>query len=293
MPESAASEIKPALILGYHKDIPFEEYCAADAINNSKLSLMFQSPAHCHYDETDDSEEDETESAAKRIGRITHSMVLERDTFNNHYVTMPEGRKKPTSAQIKAAKPPEKTIELLQWWADFQAENDGKLIITQKELDVATSIRAAVHGVEITLNALTGGTSELTGFWRDWEHGCLMKMRLDMLNLGWLIDLKSCDSAKPDNFMRSIAKFGYHRQAAIYLDGHEAIKSEPAEGFMIIACEKKPPYVSVPYVLSKASIERGRIEYRAELARYLECKKSGVWMGYAEGTVDIDLPKWY
>ena len=278
--------------VGLHKGISFEEYFDTDAVNNSALSLIHQSPAHYKWQK--DHPEQDSETPAKLLGKVCHSMILEPETVPDEYAVLPEGKRRPTAAQLSAKKPTEKTIDLIKFWEAFDAQNAGKKMISAEQYNIASEMRDAVYRDRLVRNILTDGEKELTGLFKDWETNIWMKIRIDNLNKGWLGDVKTSDSASIDNFQRSIAKYGNHRQAALYLDGYKSITGEDANGFVIMVVEKTAPYCVVPYVIDEAAIEVGRAEYRDALKKLMHCQESGIWPGYVQDKmVDISLPKWY
>ena len=124
------------------------------------------------------------------------------------------------------------------------------------------------------------------------QHGVKCKAKADAIGDGVVIDLKTTIDAAPHEFQRSIATFGYFRQAAHYLDGYEATKGERAKDFIFVAVESQPPHAFALYRLDAASIAAGRLEMKRAAAVYRDCMQSGNWPGYEPGIATLALPRW-
>ena len=91
---------------------------------------------------------------------------------------------------------------------------------------------------------------------------------------------------------KAIANFGYARQGAHYLSPFDE-----RDRFIIIACEKKPPFAVAVYELSPEAVRRGAIEVRSLLFDWARCIDDfgwdQPWPSYAENEITLlDLPPW-
>lgn len=170
----------------------------------------------------------------------------------------------------------------------------GKEIITEEQLKIASDMRDSIHNHPKASKLLTGGQAEVSVFWDDPETGYQCKARIDYLRPGnVLVDLKTTQDASKEEFNRSIAKFGYHRQNAMYSDGYEVATGERAAAFVFVAVESKPPYAVGVYMLDEHAVETGRAEYGTLLVDFKQCQESGEWPAYSDDIEIIELPKWY
>ena len=284
------------------KNIPAKEYFAVDAASNSTLGKMKRSAAHCLEYINNPPEQ----TPAMAFGSMFHSLALEAHTFFDDYVIQPD-KKRPTSSQINAKKPSDATVDLIAFWEQWDGENAGKIPVKQDDYDTALAMATSIKNHKTANYFLTDGEAESSLFWQDWEHDYPMKCRIDYIKNGYTVDLKTTEDASLEEFKRSIAKFGYHRQNAVYVDGYKAVTGEDAKGFIFVAVEKKPPYAVAVYALdngsqegpennipaTESSIDKGRTEYRELLSQYIDCKKSGVWPAYSDDVEEISLPGWY
>jgi exodeoxyribonuclease VIII len=106
-----------------------------------------------------------------------------------------------------------------------------------------------------------------------------LKCKLDCVipSLGLIIDLKSSKDPSPYAWGWSAEEYGYHRQAAIYLDAMEAKYGHPFK-FLFGAVRSRKPYEAAAYYLDPDSLNRGRKEYSDLMDEYLDRKSTGDWL---------------
>ncbi len=110
---------------------------------------------------------------------------------------------------------------------------------------------------------------------------------------GWTLiaDLKSTNDASQWAFGSSVAKYGYHEQAAFYLEGLNVLA--PVERrFLFIAVEKERPFCCAIHELDDEAISEGTRLFRKHLRQLRECKEDNLWPGYPAEISTIQLPKW-
>jgi exodeoxyribonuclease VIII len=283
---------------GIFAGISNEEYHTGEGVSKSGLDLIHdQSPLHYWSKYLDPNREPRKETPALKLGQALHTAILEPEEFDNRYVLVPDGApRRPSITQINAKKPSDDTLYAIGWWDDFNAKNEGKVILDAGDSDMVKKVSTNARNHPLAKNILSVGVAEQSVFWTDPETGVLCKCRPD-----WLIDpnpncavldLKSALDASPEGFRRSAYNYGYHRAAAWYLDGVEAATGERPDAFMFLAVEKEPPYAVAYYYADEAMIELGRRECRAALRTYAECLSSGKWPGYADRLLPLGLPRW-
>lgn len=148
------------------------------------------------------------------------------------------------------------------------------------------------------------GKPEQTLIWRDEPTGVMRRARLDWVpaSVGGrllLADYKTSTAADPDHIERAVHSYGYHIQAAWYLDGAAALGLGDA-AFLFIFQMKTPPYLVTVAELDATTLRIGRELGRQALETYAECTASGHWPGFDLGdgrtTTDdiayISLPIW-
>lgn len=266
-----ASLVRAGIIPG----IPIEEYHRHGSVSKSQLDQLAKSPAHYLASLTTPRKE----TPAMRIGSLFHGLVLE-----------PE--------RVKIAVAPvcdKRTKEGKATWEAFCLENAGAEIVTADEGEMLNGMAASIKAHPAASALLSGdGIAEGSCFWFDERSGELCRCRPDFYrrDLGIIVDLKTTDDASPEAFAKSIAKYGYHRQNAMYVDGVEAATGDFVKGFVFVVTEKSAPYCTAVYSLDMQGIEVGRDQYKRLLLDLADCKIAKKFPGYSDRIEVLSLPAW-
>ena len=78
----------------------------------------------------------------------------------------------------------------------------------------------------------------------------------------------------------------------MYTDGVKAVLGLELP-YRLIGVEPRPPFPVQTYAVTPPQIEHGRQVYRSWLDRLALCRAEGIWPGYADGCLELDLPKWF
>ena len=255
-------------------------YRAMPGLNKSSIEQILRCPLEYKL-----GLETPTEATpAMAFGTLVHSMILEPDTVDKLYHVMT------ASATTKAGKA-EKA----------QAIEEGKTIVSATDFAKAKAMQARVqaHPAASWLLGLPGH-SEVSMFWEmQTEDGRIRQCkaradRIAKVGEGEVnIDLKTTSGpVSPAELEKTVARFGYHRQAAWYSDGYERIAGKAPVGFYFIFVSTATPYL---VTACKMDDEASAIGWgdclKAERLLY-EAEKSGVWHGYADQLIEIGLPQW-
>jgi hypothetical protein len=273
---------------GIYHDVPFEEYCAWDAINNSSLGPALKSPRH--YKHGLDNPRADTD--AFRFGRLCHADRLEPAAVLDRYVVMLDLSKDIKTADGKPARSPKATAEYKQrvaTWEEQQTEADCE-VITRQRFDEFKGVLDSLNGNKLAREWFgTDGPAELSILWKDPITQLVCKIRIDKVTTPTqLTDLKSTRDAH--NFGKSIADYGYYRQAAFYLDGYRLATGHDA-AFCLVAVENVAPFGVRSAPLHPAAVAAQRTEYRLAMKRIAEARANGQWKGYDDPGA-WELPHW-
>lgn len=219
-------------------------YSDNEYITNSMLSKLHKSPLELYAYMNGDLD---TNTQALNFGKAFHTAILEPHKIDT-IVTF-DGKRKVGKA-----------------WDVFQAENSDKIILTQDEMYTLEEMHNRLKSNPMANDTfMFDDESTQTEMVNIWEaYGLYCKGKADVVNYdkGVMVDLKTTSNASPREFERSVYKYGYHRQAAYYLDGFGL------EKFTIVAIEKKFPYNMGVYTLSDGTIQKGREEIRELMKEY-------------------------
>ncbi len=303
--------------------IPFEQYVAVPAASKHLLDSLARSPLHAWAYFINPERYPQKETPAKLLGSALHTSILEPERFEVEYVQEPNkieiqkitkekildlaedykeaaktlglkvtGTKPQLKASIK-----ETSVNSYIFWDDlYEAKTFGRHVLSELDWRITKAITYRIQKHPAASQLLQQGKSEQSIFWTDKETGVKCKGRLDWLANGdvssVILDLKSTQDASPEGFQRSISKYRYHVQAAMYLDGTKELGFDP-DAFIFAAWEKHSPYASALYYATPEMLEIGRKEYKRLLKIYAKCLETDKWEGYSGEIQPINLPEYY
>ena len=214
---------------------------------------------------------------------VKHDDIEIASEYYNHIVLM-NGRSLVSEMDLLVAKNYYEYTQLV----------GSKIITDQDLLDKALAMTNQLFEHPVASKLLSNGKAEQSLFWTDEATGYKCKVRIDFeSDMRYLVDLKSSRDASLAEFSRSIAKFGYHRQNAMYRDGYIAVTGKIPKGFIFVVVESEPPYAVGVYSLDPEGVEKGHEEYKELLAEFAECQKTNNWPAYSDQVETIELPRWY
>jgi exodeoxyribonuclease VIII len=267
-----------ALPIGLVKGMPSETYHSDPGVSNSMLSTMNKSPAHCYALHLDPDRPQSEPTAAMAAGTLAHAAILEPETLVQRYVVKPKDIDYRTSVG-KA-------------WRDAQTAD----IVDAEQLLTAQAQRKAFLRVTALKNLMSSGDAETSAFAIDKATGVRVRARPDFLH--WtgpkratVLDVKTINDLTTDAIQRSIASYGYHRQAAHYCKVLRACGIE-VDDFVFGFVSGSYPFLAAAYVLDDESMQQGREEVDELLDLYANCQKRGVWPAFGDGYQLASLPKW-
>lgn len=256
-------------------DMPADEYHLHHGISSTGLRKLL--PPHCpasfRYGEP-------TSSPAFDFGKVAHRLVL---GDGEAYTVSPFDSFR--------------TNEAKAWRAE--QEQAGVTVISADDLARAQAMAATVRAHPWAGLLFTEGKAEQSLFWVDEETGVQCRARYDYLRdiqgeRRLLIpDYKTTRSAEPGKFAKSAADYGYHQQAAFYMDAAIALGLDDDPAFVFVAQEKAQPYLVTVVELDDEAIRLGRALNRRALRLYAECAAKDEWPGYVPGVATVQLPSYY
>lgn len=173
------------------------------------------------------------------------------------------------------------------------ARAQGGIPLLTTQVQAAKRMADAVHSHATAAGLLAEGVPEVSMFGIDEPTGAWIRGRIDWLTSdGTLVDLKTTTDAAPDRFGRkSVPDFGYHQQAAWYLDLARALDL-PANDFVFICVEKTGHHPVSVIRLDDDYLELGRQANRHAIDLWNACRTSGIWPSYPDPVVTVSPPAW-
>ncbi len=268
------------LPLGFLPNLSSDDYHAPrlGLVSKSALDQLRKSPAHYHAWATG---QIHRTTPALAFGKAGHCAIFEPDHFAATYLEEPEWG----DCRFK-----ENKLKRDSW----RAEHEGAFeFISADAMNTLRGVQASIHRHDLVRRLLSKGLGEVTVSWEDPRTKLKCKSRADYYveQLATVVDLKLVEDASFDGFRKSIAKYRYFVQDALYRAGFAAV-NKPIEHFVFVAVEKAPPYASAIYTLDADGIARGYSAAQDGMTHMAECVEKNSWPGYPAGIQTIDLPPW-
>lgn len=275
-------------------NVPAAEYHRRElGVISAGVLRMLNEQTPAHYRAWVDAK-DGGDSPAMALGRAYHDRVLLPELFAKSYVAQATNAPRDLRHLRNAKKPSDDTLASIAWWDAWQAENAGKTVLTADDFALIEAMYAALMRNPDAADALfTDGESEVTLRWTDGDTGLKCKARADRWNRRrrFMADLKSTDDASERGFGRSVVRYGYDITHAHYCEAAKEC-GEPLDCYLIVAQEKRPPYLSVVYQLDVAAEARGYEIRNSGMQTMLGCLATNTWPGYPSGVQPLALPGW-
>lgn len=274
---------------GFYKGLPSSIYHARELglASKSVLDLVHRSPAH--YKSWADGADGE-ETAALIFGSAFHCSLFEPERFKVDYASEPDwgdlravtGRT--TTEQAKGNKDRRD---------EWRLKNPNTIPLSAADQRTITGMTESVRNHKMVRNMVRGGEPEMTLRWKDPETGLQCKSRTDYYveELDMVVDIKTTMDATYEGFRKSIAKYRYYVQDAMYRKGFSAL-GKPLKHFIFVACEKTPPFALALFQLDIDGVELGHAHASKDMNKLAACLATNDWPGYAMGIQKVELPPW-
>jgi hypothetical protein len=261
--------------------ISASEYFGIDAVNQTLLKQVLRSPAHAKAYLAGD----KVPTSAMMLGTAAHAAILNPENFDNEVAIQPDINRR--------------TKDGKEQYKRFLASADGKAIINRDQSVDCIQVGHSVSRSKSAVDLLRSGATEQSFVWVDEKTKLTCKARLDVYDgeNKKVVDLKTTVDASPDGFARSVAKFGYHIQAAFYLRAASRMPTaieawKDGWRFYIVAVETSSPYAVASYTLDQRAIIEGDKKVDQALGVWSECQLLDDFRGYPDTVTSLSLPMW-
>lgn len=227
------------------------------------------------------------------LGRAVDCLTLEPERFKERFVAAPEGVDKKSKAG--------KAI-----FADLAATK--KDVLRHRQLVTAQACATAARARRVTadgptLEEILARPDTLVQQELDWvvqpdDGGPPIKCqgKADVIAAGGtiIIDVKKVGQqgeASPAQIGKTIGKYLYDIQAAMYLDGARAKGWDPQQ-YLVWAVEEPQPHLCGVHPLGLETLETADRAYRHAVWLWRTCVETGRWPGYEMRLHDVGIPMW-
>lgn len=257
-----------------------EESLKKRPLSKSSLVEFAKSPAHYVQYLTAPRER----TPALVMGSLTDCLVFTPDDFDKKYALAPEINRRTNDGKRD--------------WEKFCIDNAGKDVITQDMHDEATAMKDALFANPKSAELLNLGTTvQREVRWEDKATRLpfIGYTDLDSSEPDFIVDLKTADSADPDDFERAAHKYHYPLQGVMYKEAF-ARKLFRFPRYILVVVEKKAPYgVAVYDKIQPDFFRYGAQQLDALRQQFRHCLDNDLFhMSYDFRTVDgghlLDVP---
>lgn len=252
-----------------------EYHSYTEAISKSRLEKMSVCPSYFKWCE--DNPQEPTDEMV--MGSAFHKIVLEPQDFDKEFMIMEKFDRRTKEGRLAY----EHQMQLVQ---------SGMQVITEEQYETICGMRDSLFNNKYS-KVLLEGNIEQSFYFNDDLTNEFCKCRPDVwrsLKDGSvvIVDLKSTKSAKTEDFIKDVVKYGYDLQTFHYTNGVSKVLNIPKEkiSFIFIAVEKKPPYLCNILQADEYILQRGEALFREYIGKLHECKESGNFYGL-NGAYDV------
>lgn len=257
-------------------DINPDDYQAErDHVRRTHLELLRKSARLYEHRVVNGNSEPETK--ALRLGRALHVAVLQPAEAERLLVREPAVRR-----QTNAGK-----AELRAWRSELP---EGAIVLSYDEQQLVVRMADALRRDPLAGPLLEReGETELPLRWTDPESGLPCKCMLDKYfetrdrAAVRVLDLKTTADPRPEEFAKSVAKYGYHRQDAMYRDAASRFAGGRPCSFIFLAVRSAPPFEVAVFDLDDQAVAIGRRQIRAALRQLADHAGAGDWRSRWQG----------
>ncbi len=237
-----------------------------EAVSSTGLSMIHQySPyALLEYLKARQNGKRTKQTKSMRFGEICHLMFLEPEVFKKKVIIAPKFDLRTKDGQLD--------------WDIFKLQNDGAIIFPHdkdKDFERLVGVVTALINHPKAKNIFEKGWSEKTGVFRHPGTGILSRFRADHFSdiiPGYLMsDFKTSKSVTYEDFRRSINKYGYHVQMALYRLGFKEIMGDYPKVWNWTVVENQFPYEVAIWPASEAMISYGELWYEHYMQLLKRC----------------------
>lgn len=214
-------------------------------------------------------------SKAMNLGSLIHCLIMYPSKFNDQFIIAPNVDRRTKDGKAT--------------WEEFISKSNGKIVVTEDELDEAKQITDNV----LSNWKINNTVKECTSFEQEFKHDILglpFRGFVDGVNEGnYILEIKTMSDASPSNVTREFYNRKYHIQAGLYNLVHKL----PVK-YLIV--ETNAPYNSMLVDVADDYIEKGQQELMDLVDKFNTCMDLDAFnagYGFMESEeFVVGLPSW-
>lgn len=275
-----------------HRGMSSDEYHAEkEHLSASRMKQAFKSMRHFEVPEPAKTKK------AFDLGNAFEYWLTDRAKFFSKVFVFSVDQR-PDKTKTMAAGENEK------WKAKIEKENEGKIIIMQKDYEMVKKMVEECERNKPIMAMIKNAEFQISIFWED-EFGLKVKCMPDLVI--WLneeevmvIDIKSTQDASPRVFASQAMELHYPFQAIMQIKGLEAL-GLIVKNYYWLVCEKSEhlPIAQI-YEFKPDDQDHLRVTYEDISKKILRSRQSGIYPGFQEATennpfsvMGLEIPDWY
>ena len=267
----------------------FEYHQRKDLVHQSSLKNMIKSP-NAYFRGL---KFPKKETPSLKFGSLAHKAILEGRDFLENYIVEPIFRGftkdgvETTSANALSVKQAK-----AEWYATLR---QNQKVVTQSEFDELGFMMESLVNHKFVQEIFKEGRPEVRGQFLDEKTGIGVAFANDFISfdLDTWVDLKTCQDSSHDDFRKSVERFRYDLQLAVYLKGTEKVFNKRPKTPVWIAIESSEPYETRVHFCDQFYIESGEYEYRKSMDNLADCLKSNEWPQGQSLIESLDPSPWF
>lgn len=170
----------------------------------------------------------------------------------------------------------------------FVEANPDTVILTMKDYDAARFMAEAVLTHPVA-GELLSGTCETTLLF-EW-NGLKCRATPDVRGDNFVNDVKTTADGDPRKFTWHALRMYYHAQLRMQAIGCFQSGLKAPEFHYLTVVESAPPWPVTVYEIQPRALEKGEKLLMLWSERLKTCEASGVWPGYSQAIIPLDIPE--
>ena len=161
-------------------------------------------------------------------------------------------------------------------------------ILTMKDYDSARFLADAIREHPMASQILDGVRESTMRF--DW-NGMKCRTTPDVRGVDFLNDVKTTANGDPVKFLWHALRMKYHAQLRMQAIGCVQSGYKAPEFHYLTVAEASAPWVVTVFEIQPRALEQGEKLLMQWSERLKTCEASGVWPGYSQAVVPLDIPE--